>query len=57
MWLPILIVLLAVLFIVGGLLAFRNLGRTGLPKVLPPPLPDEPKDDWGQDRKNRDQQP
>jgi len=41
MWKPFVIFALIALFIAGGLYGFKFAARTGLPKVLPPPLKDE----------------
>jgi hypothetical protein len=40
MWTGIIIFGLVVIFMAGGLLAFRANARLPLPKNLPPPLPD-----------------
>ena len=45
MWKPIGIFALIVLFIGGTLYGFRLAARSGLPKVLPPPLKDDDEDD------------
>jgi len=44
----IVIFLLAVVLMGGGLLAFYRNARQELPKNLPPPLKDDPEDDWPQ---------
>lgn len=41
MWTGIIIFGLVVIFMAGGLLAFRANARLPLPKNLPPPLPDK----------------
>ena len=46
MWKAVLAVTIAVLVILGGLLAFRNSARQGLPKVLPKPLTDQDDEEW-----------
>jgi hypothetical protein len=43
----ILIFLLAVALMAGGLLAFLRNAKQDLPKNLPPPLKDDPEDNWG----------
>ncbi len=59
MWIAIVILVLVVLFIAGGLLGFWKNAHSPLPKNLPPPLKDEPEDDWGksQGKDGSDQQP
>lgn len=46
MWKAVLAVAFAVLVLLGGLLAFRNAARQGLPKVLPKPLTDKDDEKW-----------
>jgi hypothetical protein len=53
----IIIFLLAVALMAGGLLAFLRNARQDLPKNLPPPLKDEPEDDWGAGKSGNDSDP
>ena len=53
----IVIFLLAVALMAGGLLAFLRNARQDLPKNLPPPLKDEPDDDWGANPSRKDSDP
>ncbi len=53
----IVIFILAVLFMAGGLLAFLRNARQDLPKNLPPPLKDDPEDDWGAGKSRNDSDP
>lgn len=53
----IIIFLLAIALMAGGLLAFLRNARQDLPKNLPPPLKDEPDDDWGANPSSKDSDP
>jgi len=53
----IIIFLLAIALMAGGLLAFLRNARQDLPKNLPPPLKDEPDDDWGANPSRKDSDP
>ena len=53
----ILIFLLAGALMAGGLLAFLRNAKQDLPKNLPPPLKDEPDDDWGAPPSRSDSDP
>lgn len=53
----IIIFLLAVALMAGGLLAFLRNARQDLPKNLPPPLKDDPEDDWDSGKPGNDSDP